>query len=747
MNRQLDKLKRIAKLSLTIGLFLLTSLAAGGFGAEPNDNSIDLWPQWRGPEGLGVSSEQVLPEVWSSNSENIRWKIKIPGQGNSSPVVSNGRVILTTAYESPKAANWQIFIAIVTSALTLVFLVTAVAGFIRDRRGKAPRKTTTRQDPSAPVQAAPHGALRPAERRLMERFNTFFRWFTSLCFVCFALLVTVGRGYSELVLGKVGLIFWKLGLGDMEHLWSMGAGVRAGVWLTSGGIALLGLAVAAGWLRAHSIWRLIGVGIVLLASIPFVRLTPLDQWKERIGLWEKLAFGFPALAVAFWHLLNYFEIGYKQASQLPQEGPWHGLPAHEDYCLTGLKPVRPRPEWPCHRPPLQEAEGPSGRPAKTLDALNRMEIRWRYKNLWHFGNTRSVLFAGLCVIFSLLVFVPPNFFEAQLGMQRIVLCIDMKSGSLLWKQPVFIAPAERKHVDGTYATPTAATDGRYIVANFGVGVACLDFEGRILWRKWDQDYVKNTRYGAASSPLIIDDAAIVVQECEQYSKRPTWIAAFDKRTGLARWRIEPENVRECFTTPLPYRDDGSAQLIIASWGNVASYDIESGKFLWMERIPTQQLVASMARSGELLCVGGGTWGPNATIMMRLSNSNGRMGANTLWQSDKDTPWDCSPVIYDGKLFTISDTGKITCYDALTGAVFWNERLRGSRYLSSLVAGDGKVYACNTTGLTTVIAADAEFKIIAENDLNGRCYASPAIADGCILLRIADYLYCIEKENR
>lgn len=703
LNRQPDKLNRTARLSLTISLFLLTNLRAGPVEGPRG------WPQWRGPDGLGVSSERNLPDVWSSNSENIRWKIRIPGQGNSSPVVSNGRVILTTAYESPKAADWRIFIAIASSALTLVFLVTAVAGFLKDRREKA-----------LPGQKG----LRPAERRLMGRFNTFFRWFTSLCFVCFALLVTVGRGYSELVLGRVGLIFWKLGLGDMEHLWSMDAGARAGVWLTSGGIALLGLAVAAGWLRAHSIWRLIGVGVVVLGAIPLVKLTPLDQWKEKIALWEKLVFGFPALAVAFWHLVNYFEIGYRQASQSPQEGP----------ARRGGPAVPPR------------TEGSSQRLAKTLDALNRMEIRWRYKNLRHFGDVRSVLFAGLFVIFSLLVFVPPNFFEAQLGMQRVVLCVDMKSGSLLWEQPVFIAPAERKHADGTYATPTPATDGHYIVASFGVGVACLDFEGRVLWQKWDQDYVRNTRYGAAASPLLTDDLAIVVQECEQFSKRPTWIAAFDKRTGLPRWRIEPENVRECFTTPLLYRDAGSAQLIISSWGNVASYDVESGKFLWMERVTTEQLVASMARSGELLCVAGGTWGPNATIMMRLSNSNGPMDANTLWQSDKDTPWDCSPVIYDGKLFTISDTGKITCYDALTGAVFWNERLKGSRYLSSLVAGDGKVYVCNTTGLTTVIAAAPEFKIIAENDLNGRCYASPAIADGCILLRIADYLYCIGKDK-
>ncbi len=703
MDRQPDKLKRIAGLSLTISLFLLTNLHAGPVGVPRG------WPQWRGPDGLGVSSERNLPEAWSSNSENIRWKISIPGQGNSSPVVSNGRAILTTAYESPKAANWQIFIVIASSALTLVLLVTAVAGFLRDRRGKTPKKTAPAQE-----------ALPPAERRLMQPFNTFFRWFTSLCFISFALLVTVGRGYSEAVFAKVGLVFWKLGLGDMEHLWSMAAGVRAGVWLTSGGIALLGLAAAAGWPRAHSIWRLIGVGAVMLGAIPLAKFTPLDQWKEKIALWEKLVFGFPALVVAFWHLVNYFEIGFRQASQSPQEGPAASR---------------------------RRAERSSHRPARTLDALNRMEIRWRHKNPWHFGDVRSVLFAGLLVIFALLVFVPPNFLEAQLGMQRVVLCVDMKSGSLLWERPVFIAPAERKHADATYATPTPATDGHYIVASFGVGVACLDFDGRILWQKWDQDYVRNTRYGAAGSPLLTDDLAIVVQESEQFSKRPTWIAAFDKQTGLPRWRIEPENVRECFTTPLLYRDAGGAQLIIASWGNVASYDIESGKFLWMERVPTQQLVASMARSGELLCIGGGTWGPNATIMMRLFNSNGRTDANTLWQSDKDTPWDCSPVIYDGKLFTISDTGKITCYDALTGEVFWNERLKGSRYLSSLVAGDGKVYACNTKGLTTVIAAAAPFKIIAENDLNGRCYASPAIADGCILLRIADYLYCIEKESR
>jgi outer membrane protein assembly factor BamB len=154
----------------------------------------------------------------------------------------------------------------------------------------------------------------------------------------------------------------------------------------------------------------------------------------------------------------------------------------------------------------------------------------------------------------------------------------------------------------------------------------------------------------------------------------------------------------------------------------------------------------MARAGTLLCVGGGTWGKNATVLLSLDNTDRRKPPEILWQSDLDTPGDCSPVIYDGKLFTITDTGRMTCYDALRGEVFWNKRLKSGRYLSSLVAGDGKVYACNTRGLTTVVAADSRFRIIAENSLKGRCYASPAVARGHILLRIGNHLYCIRKER-
>lgn len=60
------------------------------------DVRADNWPQWRGPGGTGViGTEYKLPVEW--NADNVKWKLKIPGQGWSSPVVWGGRTFVTTA--------------------------------------------------------------------------------------------------------------------------------------------------------------------------------------------------------------------------------------------------------------------------------------------------------------------------------------------------------------------------------------------------------------------------------------------------------------------------------------------------------------------------------------------------------------------------------------------------------------------------------------------------------------------------
>ncbi len=55
----------------------------------------DEWTRFRGPNGSGLSAATTVPAVWSEADYN--WKAKLPGEGHSSPVISRGVVLLTSA--------------------------------------------------------------------------------------------------------------------------------------------------------------------------------------------------------------------------------------------------------------------------------------------------------------------------------------------------------------------------------------------------------------------------------------------------------------------------------------------------------------------------------------------------------------------------------------------------------------------------------------------------------------------------
>lgn len=81
---------------LTWKLALVMSMAHVGGGD---------WPQFRGPAGDGHAPQATgLPTTWSE-TENVAWKVAVPGRGWSSPVIGDGLVWLTTAVEEPLPAD------------------------------------------------------------------------------------------------------------------------------------------------------------------------------------------------------------------------------------------------------------------------------------------------------------------------------------------------------------------------------------------------------------------------------------------------------------------------------------------------------------------------------------------------------------------------------------------------------------------------------------------------------------------
>jgi outer membrane protein assembly factor BamB len=95
------------------------------------------------------------------------------------------------------------------------------------------------------------------------------------------------------------------------------------------------------------------------------------------------------------------------------------------------------------------------------------------------------------------------------------------------------------------------------------------------------------------------------------------------------------------------------------------------------------------------------------------------------------------------LYAVKNGGIMTCLNARTGDVVWQERLpaRGS-YYASLIAGAGRVYAVSEDGEATVVAAKPDFEILSSNPMGERVMATPAVSDGQMFIRSDETLFAI-----
>ena len=103
----------------------------------------------------------------------------------------------------------------------------------------------------------------------------------------------------------------------------------------------------------------------------------------------------------------------------------------------------------------------------------------------------------------------------------------------------------------------------------------------------------------------------------------------------------------------------------------------------------------------------------------------------------------SPVLFNGLLFYIDDGGIVSCVDTKTGEALYRERL-GGKFSSSPILADGKLYFSSREGVVSVVEAGKQFKVLAQNTLDGQIMSSPAAVDGTIFIRTDKALYRIGK---
>ncbi|MCX5770747.1 MAG: PQQ-binding-like beta-propeller repeat protein [Candidatus Hydrogenedentes bacterium] len=118
-----------------------------------------------------------------------------------------------------------------------------------------------------------------------------------------------------------------------------------------------------------------------------------------------------------------------------------------------------------------------------------------------------------------------------------------------------------------------------------------------------------------------------------------------------------------------------------------------------------------------------------------------------WKHTKYAP-DVPTPACDGKyLYLLDDKGVVTCLDAKSGAVVWGpERTAKGIVSASPILADGKIYITNEEGVTSVMAAGPEFKLLAKNTLpsDGKTLSTLAVSGNRLYLRTPTDLYCIGK---
>jgi hypothetical protein len=119
-------------------------------------------------------------------------------------------------------------------------------------------------------------------------------------------------------------------------------------------------------------------------------------------------------------------------------------------------------------------------------------------------------------------------------------------------------------------------------------------------------------------------------------------------------------------------------------------------------------------------------------------------AFVAWSASLNTQRVASPLCYAVCVYMLDQQrGMVRCYDAKTGKEHYAQRLPESRgFTCSPWGADDKVFCLDENGLTSVLQAGPEPRVVATNKLDETFWASAAIIGRRLLLRGVDHLYCI-----
>jgi outer membrane protein assembly factor BamB len=152
----------------------------------------------------------------------------------------------------------------------------------------------------------------------------------------------------------------------------------------------------------------------------------------------------------------------------------------------------------------------------------------------------------------------------------------------------------------------------------------------------------------------------------------------------------------------------------------------------------KRTVSSPLIAGDIIlgsCGSGG--GGNIVTAVKPGSSGSHV--DLAWQLKKSAPYVVTGIAKDDLAWLWSDSGIVTCLDAPTGNIRYQERVSGN-FFGSVVWVDGRLFCVSTTGELVVVAASDKFNLLHRFPLNELCHSTPAVALGHLFIRTEKHLW-------
>jgi outer membrane protein assembly factor BamB len=333
--------------------------------------------------------------------------------------------------------------------------------------------------------------------------------------------------------------------------------------------------------------------------------------------------------------------------------------------------------------------------------------------------------------------VEPQRGGANAGVSLRVLAFDARTGRE-------IVNVEAFHVDrpgainpkNSRASPTAIVQGDRVYVHFGAdGTAALTTRGEVMWRV---RLPYESQHGSGGSPALFRDLLII--NCDGANE--AFVVALDARTGRIRWKTpRRQPYDQAYSTPLVIRVGDRDEVVSVGAFRATAYEPATGKEIWrVEYADGFSNVPRPVYAHGLVYIGTGFNQPSL-IAVRTDGTGDITSNGIVWTLRRGAPLTPSPLAVGEDLYVVNDGGILSCLDAKTGDVRWQQRLGGT-FSASPVYADGRIYFLSEDGATTVIEPGGAYREIARSQLEGATLASMAVADHSIFIRSASHLYRI-----